>query len=238
MSPGPFTYLWRLPTTRTRVSFRFPRSGQWRRSWPQFVLGAAFGVKTFFARSPDWRLLQSGQGAKPEVLERSVFMHRTGNVYLIADAYRGSAIKQAVLDFLDAAAGAASGTVSARSGSQTWTLNAQGTPNLVVYVGHDGLMDFQLSSFPARKDQTSRQAIILACASKAYFAAPLRASGAYPLLWTTGLMAPEAYTLKGALDGWILRESDEQIRDRAAAAYHQYQNCSMHAARGLFASGW
>ena len=63
-------------------------------------------------------------------------------------------------------------------------------------------------------------------------------SGAYPLLWTTGLMAPEAYTLKSALDGWIKRESDEQIRERAAAAYDKYQRCGLRAARKLFAAGW
>jgi hypothetical protein len=32
------------------------------------------------------------------------------------------------------------------------------------------------------------------------------------------LMGPEAYTLKAALDGWIARESAEQIRQQAAAA--------------------
>jgi len=51
-------------------------------------------------------------------------------------------------------------------------------------------------------------------------------------------MAPEAYTLKSALDGWIRGESDEEIRDRAAAAYDKYQKCGIHAARKLMASGW
>jgi hypothetical protein len=38
------------------------------------------------------------------------------------------------------------------------------------------------------------------------FGSGLKTTGA-PLLWTTGLMAPEAYTLKAALDGWIAGES-------------------------------
>jgi len=108
----------------------------------------------------------------------------------------------------------------------------------VVYVGHDGLMDFQLTQTPVKKNDQPREAIILACASKAYFAAPLRSSGAFPLLWTTGLMAPEAYTLKSALDGWMADESHEQIRDRAAAAYDKYQKCGLRAAHNLFAPGW
>ena len=33
-------------------------------------------------------------------------------------------------------------------------------------------------------------------------------------------MAPEAYTLKWAIDGWIRNETDDEIRERAAKAYH------------------
>ena len=51
-------------------------------------------------------------------------------------------------------------------------------------------------------------------------------------------MAPEAYTLKAALDGWIAGENREQIRGRAADAYDKYQKCGVGAARRLFATGW
>jgi hypothetical protein len=88
------------------------------------------------------------------------------------------------------------------------------------------------------KNNRPREAIILACISKSYFAAPLRATGASPLIWTTGLMAPEAYTLKSAIDGWILHESDQQIRERAAAAYDKYQKCGIKGARRLLVTGW
>jgi hypothetical protein len=44
--------------------------------------------------------------------------------------------------------------------------------------------------------------------------------------------------LKAALDGWIAGESGEQIRQRAAAAYAQYQKISERAALKLFATGW
>jgi hypothetical protein len=117
-------------------------------------------------------------------------------------------------------------------------LSARGGSNLVAYVGHDGLMDFQLPLVPRKKNEIHRDAIMLACASKQYFADALRTSGAYPLLWTTNLMAPEAYTLKSALDGWIGGENNEQIRERAAAAYDKYQKCGLRAARRLFATGW
>lgn len=83
-----------------------------------------------------------------------------------------------------------------------------------------------------------RKAIVLACASKRYFAASLKKTGASPLLWTTNLMAPEAYVLSAAIDGWMKQESDEQIRLRAAKAYNSYQNCGLKSANNLFARGW
>jgi len=200
--------------------------------------GSAYGVKTYFARSADWQLLSAGRKPKPEVLERCIFKHRTQDVYLIADAYRGSKIRQAIVDFLESAAGGGSETITVRAGDRTVALNARGRADLVAYAGHDGLMDFQLSSLPQSKSDRPREAIILACISKSYFSPALRATGATPLVWTTGLMAPEAYTLKSALDGWILHESNEQVRERAAAAYDKYQKCGLKGARKLLVTGW
>jgi len=200
--------------------------------------GSAYGVKTFFARSADWERITCGEKPKAEILERCVFKYRTANVYLVADAYRGREIRQVILDFLASAAGDGPETVSVPAVSGTLKLPIRGGANLVAYIGHDGLMDFQLQQFPHKKNEAHRDAVVLACASKQFFAEPVRASGAYPILWTTGLMAPEAYTLKGALDGWIAGENHDQIRDRAAAAYDKYQKCGFHAAHRLLTSGW
>jgi len=199
--------------------------------------GAAAGVRTFFARSSDWALLSCRQKPKPEVLERCIFKHRRAEVYLVADAYRGDEIRQAILDFFDAAAGASPEQIIL-PGASVATLTVRGGSNLVAYVGHNGLMDFQLPLVPRKKNETHRDAIILACASKQYFGEALHTAGAYPLLWTTNLMAPEAYTLKSALDGWIAGEANEQIHERAAAAYDKYQKCGLRGARRLFVTGW
>jgi len=199
--------------------------------------GAAAGVKTFFARSPGWSLIQCSQKPKVQVLERCVFKRRDADIYLVADAYRGDEIRQAILDFFDSAAGVTQPPISLPPTAHRRDLAAYGAANLVAYVGHDGLMDFRLP-LPRKKNDDHRDAIILACASKQYYADALRASGAYPLLWTTNLMAPEAYTLKGALDGWINREPNQSIHERAAVAYDKYQKCGLHAARRLFATGW
>ena len=199
--------------------------------------GSAYGVKTYFARSAEWVRISCGDKPKAEILERCVFKYRTANVYLVADAYRGIEIRQAILDFLSSAAGQGPETISVQ-GASSLKLAGRGGANLVAYIGHDGLMDFRLPLLPRQKNETHRDAVLLACASKQYFSEPVRVSGAYPLLWTTGLMAPEAYTLKSALDGWIAGESNEQIRDRAAGAYDKYQKCGARAAHRLLVSGW
>ncbi len=108
----------------------------------------------------------------------------------------------------------------------------------MVYVGHNGLMDFHLYTFPKKKDNRLRESIILACLSRSYFADPVALAGAKPLLWTTGLMAPEAYTLESAVEGWLVKESDEKIRLRAAKAYNKFQKCGLNAAKRLLVSGF
>jgi hypothetical protein len=124
--------------------------------------GSAYGVKTFFSRSSDWQLLATRPGPKAEIIERCIFKHRTSNVYLVADAYHGNQIRQTIIDFLDASAGANPETISVRAGEKSLVFDAGGSANLVAYLGHDGLMDFQLSSFPKKKNGDWRDAIILA----------------------------------------------------------------------------
>ena len=51
-------------------------------------------------------------------------------------------------------------------------------------------------------------------------------------------MAPEAYVLKSAIDGWTANENGDQVRRRAAGAYNTYQKCGLKAALNLFSNGW
>jgi hypothetical protein len=198
--------------------------------------GARFGVRTHFNASREWRAVAAVQNPAPKVLERVVYRHKTSDAYLVADAYRGAEIMQATTDFLNVASGNLTPTFEAEG--KTYGFGGAGEGPMVAYVGHDGLMDFRLPALPKRRDDVTRDAVILACMSKRYFAPALRETGASPLVWTTNLMAPEAYVLKAALDGWLAGEDGERVRLRAAAAYHKYQNCGLRAARGLFATGW
>ena len=106
-------------------------------------------------------------------------------------------------------------------------------------MGHDGLMDQQyFKEIEKTSEAGLKETIILACLSERLFDYHIKRSGAYPLIWTTGLMAPEAYTLSAAIEGYLEGESDEDIHLRAAEAYHKYQDCGLEPAKKLFKTGW
>lgn len=195
--------------------------------------GALYGVKSYFKRSKDWTLVETIKSENPKILERVLYKHKASNTYLLADAYDGKYIKQTTIDFLEATAG----HNSIRISHNDLELNFGGTSNLLSYVGHDGLMEFNVEGNFEPKNEDKRDAIILACISKDYFEPYLNKTKAKPLVWSTGLMSPEAYTLKSAIDGWIVGESNEQIAERAAKAYHKYQKCGLRGARNLLVSG-
>jgi hypothetical protein len=196
--------------------------------------GAGYGVKTYFSKSPDWILLQKIANPKTNILERLIFKRRNTSTYLLADAYDGAKIKNTTIDFLNSACGLNSETITIDS----MKIHFGGSANIIAYIGHDGLMDFNLDLKIKPQSLQKREIIILACASKQYFQSYILKSGAYPLLWTSNLMCPESYTLKAAIDGWVLNETYDQIRDRAAKAYSQYQKCSFNGAKRLLVTGW
>lgn len=193
----------------------------------------AYGVKTFFSKQPEWQEIQDIQ-MDSIVLNRVVYKHKNQNIYLVADAYNGKYIKQCTIDFLNASAGNKSDSFQ----YQSKTIYIAGSSQLLSYIGHDGLMDFSLENTFKAMDTLKRETIILACISKKYFSPFIKNTNAKPLIWSTGLMSPEAYTLEAAIDGWLKKETNEQIRERAAQAYNKYQKCGINAARKLLVSGW
>lgn len=177
--------------------------------------GAGYGLKTWLKRE-GWKL-ERGKVPNGAVLERLVARKtiKGKEVVLTADAWRGSRIREAITSFLGNASGKGEG----------------GRADLVAYVGHDGLMEFDVPLQTRAPGATSPRTIVLACASLQYFDRHLQSAGSKPLLLTTGLMAPEAYTLTAAITAWV---TGGDVREAAAQAYHRYQKCGIRGARKLF----
>jgi len=202
--------------------------------------GALYGVRTHLTRS-GYRLLERSSRPSEGVLERIVLgktVTRSGKpleVFVVAEAWDGRLIRQAIQRFLRIAAGRDAEVLSVDTGRSTVRLRAGGGATVAAFVGHNGLMDFDLETIPrAKADVPARASMVLACASKPYFLQALRAGGSHPLLLTTGLMAPEAYTLDAALTTLVEGGDSEAIHESAARAYDAYQKCGLRGARGLF----
>lgn len=203
--------------------------------------GARYGVLTYLARDAGWTRVDVEPAGDPRILERAAFRaeiprgDRTARVYLVADAWDGKHILPAISSFLSMARGPASEQVSVRADGARVSLPAGGAAHVQVFVGHNGLMD---GSLPRDEGSAGRDipasSIVLACRSKAYFLEPLRDASSHPLLLTTGLMAPEAYTLDAAVRAWIGGGAGAAVREAAAAAYDTHQKCGLRAARRLF----
>jgi len=186
--------------------------------------GAQYGVRTYLEKGNRWQLRSISENPSEQVLERCVFEHTSHSAILTADAYRGRCIQQSIECFLKMIAG---------------TDDCENDPALVVYVGHNGLMDFGLSVYPLPGSKNHpADVMILACDSKYFFCEILNHYPVYPLLWTTALCAPEAYILDAALESWLDRRDEDIICTAAANAYAHYQKCSVTAAKRIFVTGW
>jgi hypothetical protein len=176
--------------------------------------GCDEGFRSVFREASGWKRVKQEKPASGPVLERLEFKHASG-ASLVAEAYRGSQMKQCLLDFES----------TLRSGSC----------DLVAFIGHNGLMDEMLpvqSAAPAR----SADAMVLCCISQGYFADRIQAQGGRPVLLTTQLMYPGAFLLRDALAVWLKGGTPASLRDAAARAYAKNQGLSVKAAMGVFAN--
>jgi hypothetical protein len=199
--------------------------------------GGEFGMKTFFSQTDDWELLDSSKNISTEILQRCVWKHRRYNCYLVADAYKGARIKTCTMNFLLNASGHPSDTARFKRNGKPLSLMMENA-NLVCYVGHDGFMDFEIPNPPPQNSAGKKDMIILSSASKLYFKDAVLSAGGNPILWTTNILTPEAYTLKASIDGWLFYETGAEICVRAAKAYDFYNKCGYEHALNLFATGY
>lgn len=198
--------------------------------------GAMYGVRGWFRSQPGWKPVALAPSKDPRVLDRVMFSReivRNGKpvrMLLVAEAWRGRNIADAIRHFLELNRG----EHAARLRAGELEFDAGGAAHVIAFVGHNGLMDFDAPSLaPIRTESNPHASMVLACMSESYFADLLR-KDSLPLLTTSGLMAPEAYTLAAVLDAWFQGADGTQVRAAAARAYARYQRTSENAARRLF----
>jgi hypothetical protein len=199
-----------------------PKLGNGQDPGNNLYWGAKYGVKTYLLKS-GWKRVADKTPLPKGMLDRLVLHDKLKrgktevDARIIAEAWDGREIKKATVRFLEMAAG------------------HESKAHVVAYVGHDGLMDFELEAKPqAKKDAPPRSAAVFACASREYFQDILEDVGAHALVLTNGLMCPEAYTLDAVLQAWFSGADAQDAREAAARAYQRYQKCSQKAARELF----
>lgn len=203
--------------------------------------GALYGVRTYLTKKAGWKKLAKLKSPRKEILERIVLFKtimRKGvsvPVYIVADAWNGKEIKSAVYNFLDMTAGGKREAIEVDHKGQRVSLSAGGDAHFIAYIGHNGLMDFSLpETAPQSVQKTKSSSMVLACESKSYFLTRLKEGGSHPLILTTGLMAPEAYTLDAVIHAWLSDKTTQEVRTAAARAYHKYQKTGLRAAKNLF----
>lgn len=175
--------------------------------------GSADGMQTVFDRSKELKLVSKSKGDDTgPVLRTRLYRHKRTGATLQAMAYRGRNIKNAIADF--------EASINDRF-------------DLVVFIGHNGLMDFSLD-LPVKKRVKKSDVIVLGCKSERYFKPRLNALGARPLLLTTQNMYPGAFILHAALQSYLAGRDTASIRRSAADAYAKNQRIGLKPALGVF----
>ncbi len=199
--------------------------------------GAGYGVKSYFKKYGGWKLLSSKIDTVGNVMERVIFYKKnsTGTqIYLVADAYRGDKMKACLHDYFRSLGGWKSGNDSIPNQKIALYKDA----DLLIFNGHDGLMDDTLKEYYS-KDSVARETATIACYAKSFFNPRFENCGTFPLVGTSGLLAPEAYVMDAVIENWALHKTETEIKNAAGDAYHsKHPSTSTKGARALFTTGW
>jgi hypothetical protein len=179
--------------------------------------GCTEGLKGVFDQSATWTLVEKVEKPEDEyVLRRRIYRHKMGKLTLDAHAYRGSSIKNCIQDF----------EIALQLGAY----------DLVVFLGHNGLMDFDLPELKSvARIGKKPDCIVLCCKSEPYFKTRILSLEGRPILLTTQLMYPGAFILHDVIKVWRKGDDLKAIRKCAGSAYARNQNLSNKTGRGVFA---
>ena len=181
--------------------------------------GAMYGLKTFLKRQSDWTV-QSVSSETPQILDKIKLTYKNNPIEISAEAWDGAHQKDALKSYFRDI--------------------TEGSSNLIMYVGHNPLMDFMHvgpiapNEVIERNKQLHRKSAVIACQSHRFFTDKLNALGMSPYVMTAGNMAPEAYVVEAILRAWIGDQSAQVARQYAAQAYSKYQKIPLRNSNWLF----
>jgi len=207
-----------------------------------------YGFKHFFMNNEEWTHIYTNEKVGDNILERVAFKNKEKNIYIVADAYKGDKIKNAIQDFIFAAGGNKPIKLNITlNENKRISLDAGGNADFLVYAGHNGLLQSEILDSTEvifenfkRNTKISRKAVaVLSCFSKMLFTAFLQKAEAFPLLTTESTVAPEGYLIKAIIDSWIKMENESQILENIAKTYNLYHPAMRYDyIKESFSTGW
>ena len=213
--------------------------------------GSADGVKKYFKNNA-WEIIPIVESKfSGNVLDRTIFRKTidSKNVFVVADAWKGARIANAIEFFLNIAGGNNVQNIRCQYNNKETLLSAGGKSHVVAYVGHNGLMDptflgynpkltnMKMKNITPIERNPPKSSIVLACESRKFFMSKLKELGSFPLLLTNGKMFPAASILDVSLSVWCSGKSEDDVIIAAAEAYYQNQKrygTTLYSAKKLF----
>ncbi|BDS09675.1 hypothetical protein [Aureispira anguillae] len=200
------------------------------------------GMKRYFKEKTAWKLLKSIKNVYKDsvVLERVIFKRTYPNqasVYLVVDAYRGDKMLETVNDFLRAMSSNYTEKVSLED---SFSIAIHGAADLVVFNGHNGLLDLYYKQPEQWYNNSNQQKdmVVIACYANEYFEREAMRAKAYPIVRAKGRLHPGAFVISAIIDDWAMLKSVEDMRLSAGVAYCEVHDCSIKTSKRLFFKGW
>jgi hypothetical protein len=141
------------------------------------------------------------------------------DVYVVAFAWRGTAIDAGLAAYLDDLYGDAARTIRLADGTE---LAAGGAAAIVGWVGHNRLMDIEPIDWAARAahgSSTPRGVIAEACQTAPYMADGVSSAARVPLLMTNDFLFAGAHAFEGVVTSFARGADLAMIRRTAAQQY-------------------
>jgi hypothetical protein len=194
------------------------------------------GMKAYFKNRHGWKHVRTDSIDSPIILERSVFVKTFPNrakVYLISDAYAGDQMEACLQNYF----AYLSGKFYSEMPLENDTIPFRGGADLIVFNGHNGLMDMRLDVDQVKK-ASFKEGMSISCSSNYFFQDYYKKTGSYPLVHTTGLLYPGAFIVNDVLGQWAQLKSPEKCRVAAGEAYNREMKCGRQGGINLFKGGW